>query len=220
MLEIDKVFGGAHENQSSDSGVSSRMLSSFLSWLNDRDTSSKAASRTFVMVTMNRTAGIPPELLRPGRFDKVWYTDLPDPDERVEIIRIHLKKRGIEPNKYGKSLRQLANRTEGFSGAEIEEVVRTSRCNAYDARMTAWEALGDESSPPTVDDVIPTIDELVTACGEIRPLSVLAEDEIKKIREFCQSRASSVNGTPAEKPLRASRNIKPTDVGDGSSSLN
>jgi hypothetical protein len=192
--EIDKVFGGAHENQASDSGVSSRMLSTFLSWLSERDVSNNAANRTFVIVTMNRITGVPPEFLRAGRFDKVWSTDLPNQAQRKQILEIHLRKRGLDPAAYGKALDSISkSATAGFAGAEIEEVVRAGRANAYNTRMTIWENAGCPTPAPTREDVMPTPEELVAAATEIIPLSVLNDEDIKDIREFCRTRTASVS---------------------------
>lgn len=193
-LEIDKVFAGAHESQSTDSGVSSRMLSYFLNWLSSRDVSSSSERRTFVMVTMNRATGVPPELMRRGRFDEIWCTDLPDTDEREDILRIHLAKRGVPPEIYGKSLKTVCGAMEGFSGAEIEEVARSARTTAYDARMHAWETAGASGPKPTKEQIRPTLEELAGSASILTPLSRLAATDVEEIRSFCQSRARPVSG--------------------------
>ena len=199
--EIDKVFAGAHENQSSDSGVSSRMLSTFLSWLSDRDVRSRNANRTFVFVTMNRTAGVPPEFLRAGRFDKVWSTDLPDAETRKLILEIHLRKRGVDPAAYGAGLKAISGKaTDGFVGAEIEEIVRAARADAYDNRMTAWEDDGSNGEPPTEAEVAPTIEELASAADDLVPLSVLSAEDIKDIQHFCAEKTTPVSGKRAPAP--------------------
>jgi ATP-dependent 26S proteasome regulatory subunit len=137
--ELEKMVGSAHENQATDSGVSSRMLSYFLRWLSERDVSADSGSRIFVMVTMNRTDNVPPELLRVGRFDRVYGTDLPEEDERLEILQIHLRKRSIDPAVYGKSLKAAVSKSEDFSGAELEGTVIDARSDAYDRAMTNYE---------------------------------------------------------------------------------
>ena len=213
--EIDKVFAGAHENQGSDSGVSSRMLSTFLSWLSDRDTRSRDANRTFVIVTMNRIAGVPPEFLRAGRFDKVWSTDLPDQATREQIFAIHLQKRGIDAAQYGKALKTLAGPklTADFVGAEIEEVVRSARADAYHARMACWENAGQPGAPPTAKDVEPTIEELMAAADDTVPLATLSGKEIKNIREFCRTRTTPVSGKPIDKQKGATREKRRVETG-------
>jgi SpoVK/Ycf46/Vps4 family AAA+-type ATPase len=152
-----------------------------------------------VLVTLNRTNGVPPELLRPGRFDKIWATDLPDPEARLEILTIHLRKRGIDPERFGKALKSVVSVTENFSGAEIEEIVRAARCNAYHARMTDWEAAGSAPAQmPTMDACHPTVEELAAASREITPLAQLAADEVLATRQYCLSKgAAPVSGRRA-----------------------
>ena len=213
--EIDKVFAGAHEASSGDSGVSSRMLSTFLSWLSSRDVTSHATNRTFVMVTMNRTTGVPPELLRPGRFDKVWSTDLPNSKQRQQILEIHLRKRGLDPAAYRKVLTTLSkSATEHFVGAELEEVVRAARADAYDARMTAWETAGCQGRPPTREEVAPTGAELITAADSLIPLATLSGEDIAEIRKFCKKRTKSVSRATTRKTTTSTQRrvaIKDTD---------
>jgi hypothetical protein len=193
--EIDKVFGGAHEGQAADSGIASRVLSYFLSWLSERDMSATATNRCFVMVTMNRTTGLPTELLRAGRFDRIWSTDLPDQDERLAILQIHLRKRYVDPATYGKSLARVAKATPDYTGAELEEGVISACNDAYDARMSAWESQNDADAPmPTSEDIRPTIDELLAAMKEITPVAKLHADEISRIRQFCRENTKPVNG--------------------------
>jgi len=192
--EIDKSFAGAHEGQAADSGVSSRVLSYFLNWLSERDVSSDGENRCFVMVTMNRTAGVPHELLRAGRFDKVWSTDLPDCDERLEILKIHLNKRGIDPAVYGKTLVTVASKTNEYTGAELEEIVISARNDAFDDRMTTWEAGGKQGKAPNAEAVRPTVDELLVAASEITPVAKLNAEDVAAIRKFCQDSTYPVNG--------------------------
>jgi SpoVK/Ycf46/Vps4 family AAA+-type ATPase len=190
------------------------MLSYFLNWLSSRNVSASAERRTFVVVTLNRTTGVPPELLRPGRFDKVWATDLPDEEGRLEILRIHLAKRGIDPGQYGKALDSIVSVTQDFSGAEIEELVRSARCNAYHDRYRKWEQQGKPDGGLTTEICQPTVDELAQARLEITPLAKLAEDEVKATRVYCRQKgAAPVNGkaiqveVAAAPPARQSRRI-------------
>ena len=110
--ELEKAFaaGGAD-----DSGVSTRILGSFLSWMQER------SGDVFVVATANQIAKLPPELLRKGRFDEIFFVDLPDGTVRKEIFRIHLEARGQDPAAF--DLDALSGAAEGFSGAEIEQVV-------------------------------------------------------------------------------------------------
>jgi len=211
--EIDKAFAGAHENQQADSGVASRVLSYFLTWLSERDMSSATDNRVFVMVTMNRTHGVDSAMLRSGRFDRVWSTDLPDVAEREEILRIHLNKRGIDPDGYGKSLSSVVTATNEYTGAELEEIVISARNDAYDDRMSQWEAAGSVAKDiPGVDDVKPTIDELLAAAAEITPVAKLDVKDIEAIRQFCQDKTYPVNGERVSDTTRsrASRRVSTT----------
>lgn len=207
--EIDKAFAGAHENQSTDSGVASRVLSYFLNWLSERDMSSEADNRVFVMVTMNRTKGVDSAMLRSGRFDRVWSTDLPDRDERLEILNIHLRKRGISPEVYGKALEKVVTATNEYTGAELEEIVISARNDAYDDRMSKWEAAGKKGDPPDADAVRPNIEELLAAAAEITPVARLDADDIAEIRKFCKDNTYPVNGERVQdtKRSRKSRRV-------------
>lgn len=95
--------------------MSKRVFGTFLSWLQDRQ------GDVFVIATSNDIAQLPPEFIRKGRFDEVFFVDLPKPEAREEIFRIHLRKRNQDPTRF--ELKVLAEATDGFSGAEIEQVV-------------------------------------------------------------------------------------------------
>ena len=206
--EIDKAFGGAHENQAADSGVASRVLSYFLNWLVERDVTSDTENRVFVMCTLNRTAGVPEELLRAGRFDRVWSTDLPDQDERAEILAIHMKRRGIPPETLGKSLTRVVTATDQFTGAELEEIVISARNDAYDSRMTLWEEGGRKGAAPTAEQIRPTVEELLAASEEITPVSKLNAEGVSAIRKFCQENCYPVNGERVQDTTRSRANRK------------
>ncbi|MDX9799201.1 MAG: AAA family ATPase [Bacteroidales bacterium] len=191
--EVDKIFSGA-QNSTTDSGVTSHLLSTFLAWLNDRDMADPTSNRAFVAVTANRIHNLPPELLRAGRFDRVFGVNLPTEDERVDILAIHLKKRGLNPDKYDLSL--VAANTIDFSGAELEEVVITARHDAYDAvieRLCVSE--GHDIDSIDADLVAPTTDELLVAAKSIKPLAVLDKESINDIKQFCAERTYSVSDT-------------------------
>ncbi|MGA7615803.1 MAG: AAA family ATPase [Thermoanaerobaculia bacterium] len=115
--EIEKAFamGGSAE---ADGGLSRRVLGTFLSWLQER------RSGVFVVGAANDLSIVPPELLRKGRFDEIFFVDLPEPAEREEILRIHLRLRRQTPSQF--DLGRLSAATAGFSGAEIEQVVISS----------------------------------------------------------------------------------------------
>jgi hypothetical protein len=119
--ELEKAFasGGSDE----DGGVSTRVLGTFLSWLQDRD------GDVFVVATANDVSKLPPEFIRKGRFDEVFFVDLPAPAERRAIFEIHLARRQQKPACF--DLDALADATDGFSGAEIEQLVVSALCTAF-----------------------------------------------------------------------------------------
>ena len=180
--EADKAFGGAADAQG-DSGVTRRVFGKFLTWLAEKQ------DRTFVIMTMNRTKGIPPEFLRAGRFDAVFYTDLPGDAERRQILEIHFKKRMTLPL----SALQLADadwaaivdKTKGFVGSELEEVVREARYRSFESRKSG----------------IPIFEEIMGAAASIVPMSTRDEALVNEIRTFCKDAAIPV--TSQEKPTRA-----------------
>lgn len=192
--EIDKALSHAHTNAATDSGVSSRILSYFLNWLSERDMTAADGNRTFVIVTMNRTAGLPPEMLRAGRFDRVFSTAIPDEEERIQHIHIQLQRYGIDVDHYGKSLTSLVKSTEGYSGAEIEEVVIAARHNALANAMTTWQEAGSQGEKPQGDQLWPNLEELLAAAAEVTPLSKLDKEAIDEITEFCRNRTTPVTG--------------------------
>lgn len=120
--EIDKAF--SNSSYESDSGTSSRVFSSFLSWLSEKKTS------VFVVATANNIGVLPIELVRKGRFDEIFFLDLPDREERYHIFTIHLSKfRPLCMNKF--NFYELARLTDGFSGAEIKQVIIEAMHNAF-----------------------------------------------------------------------------------------
>jgi SpoVK/Ycf46/Vps4 family AAA+-type ATPase len=174
--EADKAFGGAADAQG-DSGVTRRVFGKFLTWLSEKQ------DRTFVIMTMNRTRGIPPEFLRAGRFDAVFYTDLPTESERKQILDIHFRKRGVDPKGLGlapNDWTEIIRKTQGFVGSEMEEVVREARYRAYENRR----------------DGKPTFDELYEAASTITPMSTRDKENVDEIRDYCKERAKPVSSPP------------------------
>lgn len=187
--EVDKAFGGATDSQG-DSGVTRRVFGQLLTWLAEKK------DRTFVMMTLNRTKGIPPEFLRAGRFDAVFFTDLPHPKEREEIIKIHMRLRGIDPDKLDmkpNDWEELVNVTDKFVGSELEELVRDSRYLSFERRQSGN----------------PTFAEIMEAKGSVIPLATLDADGVQAIRDWCKGRARPVSEPPkaAAATPRRSRSI-------------
>lgn len=122
--EIDKGLGGA--GGGGDSGTSSRVLGSFLTWLQE------CSAPVFVVVTANRVDGLPPELLRRGRFDQIWSVTMPDADERKEVFGIHLRLRGRSIEDFeDEDIAEFLRESEGYVPAEIESAVKEGLINAF-----------------------------------------------------------------------------------------
>ena len=162
--ELEKVFAGSGpDSASADAGVSSRLLAAFLSWMQDRK------APVFVAATCNNVSALPPELIRKGRFDELFFVDLPNQAERKQILAIQLRKRNRNPELF--NLDQIATAARGYSGAEIDAVVQT----AMYASFSAKQALTTQS---LMDGVKATV-----------PLSTTRAEEIQQLRDWAQARA-------------------------------
>ena len=158
--EIEKAFSSGSDN---DGGVSTRILGTFLSWLQER------RGDVFVVATANDIAKLPAEMVRKGRFDEIFFVDLPDAAARESIFRLHLTRRAQPIEVF--DLTGLAKASDGFSGAEIEQVV-----------VSALYAVFAEGRTLRMEDV----------CAEIartRPLSVTMEERVSAVRAWAQGRA-------------------------------
>jgi ATP-dependent 26S proteasome regulatory subunit len=165
--EIEKGFAGA-SSTSTDGGLSRRMFGSLLTWMQDH------TKPVFLVATANDIEALPPELIRKGRFDEVFFVDLPGPEVRKMIFGIHLRKRKQDPSKV--DLVKLAAAAEGFSGSEIEQVVISALHRAVSQRAN--------SSAP----VVVTTDGLLAALKETRPLSVTMAEKVDELREWASGR--------------------------------
>jgi SpoVK/Ycf46/Vps4 family AAA+-type ATPase len=161
VLWIDEIEKGINGG-GIDDGVGQRVLGSLLTWMAERK------SAVFLVATANDISRLPPELIRKGRLDEIFFVDLPRLEVREEILRIHLERRGLEPGEL--DLRHLASISEGFSGAGIEQVVVSAVYNAK-----AREA-------PVTQSV------LVDAIEGTQPLSVVMEAEIQRLRDWARDR--------------------------------
>jgi ATP-dependent 26S proteasome regulatory subunit len=159
--EIEKGLSGA-TGMVTDSGVSARVFATLLTWLQEK------TAPVFVVATCNRIDAVPPELLRKGRFDEIFFIDLPSAAERRDIFRIHLQRRQREPSRF--DLDALAVAAEGFSGSEIEQAVLAALYNAF--------AQNEELSQP----------HLLQALSETFPLSATMPEEIGRLREWAKRR--------------------------------
>ena len=159
--EIEKAFASA-SSSSADGGLSKRMFGTLLSWMQDH------RHPIFLVATANDISALPPELMRKGRFDEVFFVDLPNAAEREQILAIHLRRRDRDPS--GFDLPQLAAACEGFSGSEIEQAIAASLYAAFDA----GQPLADE--------------HVLAAIGQTRPLSELAAEQIADLRAWAADR--------------------------------
>jgi AAA+ superfamily predicted ATPase len=160
--EIEKGLSGVRSSDSSDSGVTARVFGTLLTWLQEK------TAPAFVVATANRIDALPPELLRKGRFDEIFFIDLPQQAERREILRIHLRRRRRDPAAF--DLGALAHATDGFSGAELEQAIVSA---LYDAFAEGSDLLERH---------------LVKAVGETKPLSVTMSEEIDRVRDWARTR--------------------------------
>ena len=162
VLWIDEIEKGLSSDGDSDGGVSRRVLGFLLTWMAERK------SRVFLVATANQIDDLPAELLRKGRFDEIFFVDLPDAETRAELFRLHLAKRTLEPG--GFDLPALAQASDGFSGAEIEQVIVSALYAAHGVGM------------PVTDF---TLRQEIRAT---RPLSVVMREQVDALRQWAASR--------------------------------
>jgi SpoVK/Ycf46/Vps4 family AAA+-type ATPase len=125
--EIDKAFTGSQSSGVADGGTTARVFGTFLTWLSEK------SAPVFVVATANDVSQLPPELLRKGRLDEIFYVDLPLDEERAEIFRIHLAKRKRNPDDF--EIAALVSASQEFSGAEIEEAIISALYDAFYAKQ-------------------------------------------------------------------------------------
>jgi len=165
--EIEKTFSGTESSGRTDAGTTSRVFASFLTWLQDKK------ALVFCVATANSIKALPPELLRKGRFDDIFFVDLPSPDERKQIFRIHLEKRHRKAKDF--DLDALAKQADGFSGAEIEQAIISAMYDAF-----------DEGREIETKDILEATRSAV-------PLSVTMREEIDYLRTWAHDRARSAS---------------------------
>ncbi|MEK6701924.1 MAG: AAA family ATPase, partial [Planctomycetota bacterium] len=159
--EIEKAFASAAA-QSTDGGLSQRMFGTFLTWLQEH------RSSVFVVATANTIEALPPELLRKGRFDEVFFVDLPSPTARLQIFKVHITRRKRDPSAL--DLPTLVEATHGYSGAEIEQAVVSELHTAFDAGRDL------------------TTQGLLEAIKGSPPLSVTMAESIEQLRDWARTR--------------------------------
>ena len=161
--EVEKAFATGGE----DGGVSQRVLGNFLSWMQDR------AGDVFVVATANDVARLPAEFLRKGRFDEIFFVDLPDAETRADIFRIHLERRNQAPASF--DVARLVNATPDFSGAEIEQAVVAALFTCFAAKQPL------------------TTEAIVAEIGTTRPLAVTMAERVAQMRDWARERTRPAN---------------------------
>jgi ATP-dependent 26S proteasome regulatory subunit len=161
--EIEKAFASAGSSGDADAGLSQRLLATLLTWMQDRE------SGVFLAATSNNISALPPEMLRKGRFDEIFFVDLPGVEVRTSLFALHLKKRGRDPGSF--DLPKLASSSEGFSGAEIEQAIVAGLYTAFSQKQQL------------------STDILVAEIQGTRPLSVTRAEDIQAIRDWAKTRA-------------------------------
>jgi len=161
VLWVDEIEKGLATGEN-DGGTSRRMLATLLTWMAER------RSRVFMVATANDITALPPELVRKGRFDEIFFVELPDAEARAAILRIHLQKRELKTDLY--DIETLARHSSGFSGAELEHAVVSGLYSAH--------AEGERLTNAHVLDAI----------RATRPLSVVMAEPIAELRDWARSR--------------------------------
>jgi AAA+ superfamily predicted ATPase len=163
--EIEKAFASG-TSADADGGLSQRLFASFLTWLQEKE------EGVFVVGAANDLTRLPPELLRKGRFDEIFFVDLPSREERINIATIHLRMRKQDPAAF--DLEQIADATEGFSGAEIEQAVIAALYRALHVKTAL------------------TTEALLHAVRATVPLSVSRREDVARLRAFAEGRFTPV----------------------------
>lgn len=168
VLWVDELEKAFSSGRGEDGGTTLRILGAFLSWLQDKSTP------VFVVATANNIENLPPELLRKGRLDEIFFVDLPREEERRDIFSIHLQKHGRDASTF--DLNELSRQSEGYSGAEIEQAVIGALYDAFDQKRDV-----------TTDDVLSNLKAMV-------PLSVTMQEEVAALRDWASTRARAASG--------------------------
>lgn len=169
--EIDKALAGSSGNGGNDGGTSARVFGTLLTWLSEK------TAPVFVIATANDIRHLPPELLRKGRLDEIFFVDLPAEEERQEIFKIHLRKRGRRSSDF--DLVELSRHSDGFSGAEIEEAVISALFDSFSRQ-------------------VPLNSEIIKASlAETVPLSKTMHEELSRLRNWAAGRARPASGVIA-----------------------
>jgi ATP-dependent 26S proteasome regulatory subunit len=165
--ELDKAFAGLQGSGVSDGGTTARVFATFLTWLSEKK------SPVFVVATANEISHLPPELLRKGRLDEIFYVEMPAPEERAEIFSIHLVRRGRDPQYF--DLPALVEASEGHSGSELEQSIISAMYEAF--------SLGTDV----------TTDLILKALSQTVPLVRTMAEQIAGLRAWAVGRARNAS---------------------------
>ncbi len=172
--EIDKAFAGSQASAVADGGTTARVFGTFLTWLSEK------TAPVFVVATANDISQLPPELLRKGRLDEIFFVDLPSPEERAEVFRIHLAKRGRKPEEF--DLEVLTEASQDFSGAEIEEAIISGLYDAFYAHQELETA------------------HVLRALKETVPLAHTMDEQVERLRAWAEGRARHASFLRIQQP--------------------
>jgi len=186
--EIEKGLAGMAGSGDLDSGVTARVVSTILTWRQE------TKYPVMLVATANNVTSLPSMVYRKGRLDEVWATDLPHTDERAEIFRIHLRKRERDPEKFG--CYELAERTENFTGSEIEACIEDAMFTAFDAGIEVTAA------------------HILRSIRDTIPQSVRDDVEIRAIREWVANKARLVSAAETKTQKSNVRRISTKRKGD------
>lgn len=165
--EIDKAFAGSGSSGASDGGTTARVFGTFLTWLSEK------TAPVFVVATANDISQLPPELLRKGRLDEIFFVDLPADPERREIFRVHLRKRGRPADAF--DLAELSAAANDFSGAEIEEAINSALYEAFYAHTELAQ------------------EHVLAALRQTVPLARTMDEQINRLRTWAEGRARNAS---------------------------
>lgn len=179
--EIEKAFSGSQSSGSTDGGTSARVFGTFLQWLQEK------TSPVFVFATANNVTSLPPEFLRKGRFDEMFFADLPNKQERADIWRLHISKKGRKADKF--NIERLTDKTEGFTGAEIEAALNEALFSAFDSDSE----LSDTN--------------LMDALNATVPLSRTMAPQIDALRAWATGRARLASVSQTATPKQTGRRL-------------
>jgi SpoVK/Ycf46/Vps4 family AAA+-type ATPase len=181
--EIDKAFAGSQGSGATDGGTTARVFGTFLTWLSEK------TAPVFVVATANDISQLPPELLRKGRLDEIFFVDLPSEEERAEVFRIHIAKRGRDTAEF--DVASLAAATRDFSGAEIEEAINSA----------LYDAFYDKAQLRT--------EHILKAVTETVPLAKTMDEQISRLRSWADGRARNAS---VPRATRVAGQVTPTGI--------